>query len=75
MTADAVASVSVTVLPKIDGTVLLSVCVVPPLPFFTVKALFASDAAAPSSSLNVITSDVPFTVASTNVGAALSSLR
>ena len=68
------ASVSVTVLPEIEG-VLLSVCVVPPLPFFTVKALFARDAAAPSSSLNVITSDVPFTVAETNVGAAVSWLR
>ena len=70
----AVASVSVTVLPEIEG-LPLSVCVVPPLPFFTVKAPFASDAAAPSSSLNVITSDAPFTVASTNVGPALSWLR
>ena len=75
MTADAVASVSVTVLPEIDGAVLLSVCVVPPLPFFTVKALFASDAAAASSSLNVITSDVPFTVAETSDGATVSWLR
>ena len=78
MTAEAVASVSVTVLPEIEGAVLLRVSVVSAPPdgvFFTVKAPFASDAAAPSSSLNDITSDVPFTVASTNVGATVSWLR
>ncbi len=68
-----VASVSVTVDPEMEG-LPLSVCVVPPLPFFTVKAPFARDAAAPRSSLNVITSDVRFTLASTNVGAKMSWL-
>ena len=69
----AVASVSVTVDPEMEG-LPLSVCVVPPLPFFTVKAPFAREAAAPRSSLKVITSDVPFTVAETNVGFVVSTL-
>ena len=73
MFATAVASVSVTVLSEIE-VVPPSVCVVP-IPFFTVKAPFAREAAAPRSSLNVITSDVPFILASTNVGTAVSWLR
>ena len=64
-------------LPEITGAVPLRVRVVcePLGPFFTVKALLARLAAAPSGSLRVITSDVPFTVADANVGAAVSWLR
>ena len=70
------ASVSVTVLPEITGAVLLSVRVVcePLGPFFTVKAELARLPAAPRSSLRVITSVVPLTVAEANVGAAVSWL-
>ena len=60
--------------PEIEGAVLLSVCAVPPLPFFTVKAEFAGAAVVFRSSLNVTVSVVPFTDASMNVGFVVSTL-
>ena len=67
--------VRVTVAPLIDGEPLRpTACSLPPeAVFFTVKALFARLAAAARSSLKVMTSAVPLTVALWNVGGVVSA--
>ena len=76
-TAEAVASVSVTILPAIAGAVLPSVCVASEPPagvFFTVNALFARLAAAARSSLKTSTRFVSAACADTRRGAAASTV-